>query len=878
MNKVIEKNSDVVEKTESTYDEAYKAALEYFQNDLPATVWLGKYAVQKNNIFSETTPDDMHLRLATEFAKIEEMYGDSSKLNGKLKTLSEYGQKREPLTKERIFDYFKDFKYIIPQGSVMSILGNNTVIGSLSNCIVLPKVYDSYGGICYADQQLTQLMKRRCGVGVDISTLRPEGSGVSNAAGSSTGAISFMERFSNTTREVAQNGRRGALMISIHCNHPDVEKFATIKQNSKNVTGANVSIKLTDDFMKAVVEDKEYTLRYPCTDSDVKFLNWNKPLITKTVKAKELWNVIVQCAWNSAEPGLIFWDHQHNYSTSSIYPEFENISTNPCSEIAMGNDSCRLIANNMFNCVENPFRKNSKFNYDKWYEINYEAQRLMDDLVELELKAIEQILAKLKKDKEPNHIKQIEITTWEQLYDSGKKGRRTGLGITALGDTLAALGLKYDSKEAISIVDKMMKTKCEAEWDSTIDMAIERGAFESWDAEIDETSTFIQMLKKDLPEIYERNKKYGRRNISPSTVAPTGSLSMLATVTDKGLKLKLHNTTSGMEPMFNLKPNECWNVRRKKVNANDKNSVVDYVDDLGDKWQEFKVFHSGFKMWALINKPNLDLNTLSKDDLKKLVSESPYGGAGSSEIDWIKRVEVQSVIQKYTTHSISSTINLPNDVKPEKVGEIYIESWKQNLKGITVYRDGCRSGVLVSDTKKEDKLKISKTNAPKRPKVLNCDIHHVTAEGKKWVVLVGLLDGDPFEVFAFKEKKLKFPSSYKEGTITKVKRGQYDLACDKGDFLLEDVKDFFETDEQENLTRLISLSLRHGADVKYIYDQLNKSEGTIVSFSKAIGRTLKKYLKDEPKGDFKCENCGSTNMILQEGCRTCVDCGNGKCG
>src|SRR6185312_2178770 len=453
--------------------------------------------------------------------------------------------------------------YVIPQGSVMFGLGNKFVTASLSNCVVLPEIYDSYGGIMYTDQQLAQLFKRRCGVGIDISTLRPSGIGVNNAAGTTTGAVSFMERFSNTTREVAQNGRRGALMITIDIAHPDVEQFVTIKQDLSKITGANISVRLSDEFMQAVVEDKEYTHRFP--------IESKKPEITKTVKARELWNTIINCAHQSAEPGLIFWDRQHKYSTSSVYPGFKNVSTNPCSEIAMqGGDSCRLIAMNLYNFVDKPFTKDASFNYQKFYEVTYESQRLMDDLVDLELESIERILEKVESDKEPKGIKQIELDTWKLLYEAGKKGRRTGLGFTALGDAVAALNMSFDSDKAMAEVEKMMRTKCDAEFTSSIDMAIERGKFEAFDEKIENTSEFVQMLQKELPEVYARMMQFGRRNISISTVAPTGSLSILA------------QTSSGLEPVYLLSYK-----RRRKINPNDKDATIDFVDKMGDKWQEF---------------------------------------------------------------------------------------------------------------------------------------------------------------------------------------------------------------------------------------------------------------------------------------------------
>ncbi|HET8839575.1 MAG TPA: ribonucleotide reductase N-terminal alpha domain-containing protein, partial [Flavobacteriaceae bacterium] len=549
-----------------SYNEVLKQALKYFGGDeLAATTWINKYAVKdKNGNFLEQTPDDMHRRMAREFARMESKYAQENKDN---ENLSEYGKTREFLSEDRIYELFRNFKYSIPQGSVMAALGNDQMIASLSNCVVVPPVFDSYGGILYTDQQLVQLFKRRCGVGVDLSNLRPKDTEVSNAAGTTTGAVSFMERFSNTTREVAQNGRRGALMLTLDIAHPDVEDFITIKQDLRKVTGANISLRLSDEFMEAVDKDEDFMLRWP-VDSE-------NPVYTKTIRAKELWETVIKCAHNTAEPGLIFWDKQHTYSTSSFYPGFKNSSTNPCSEIAMqGGDSCRLIAVNLYNFVDNPFTEDAVFNHEEFYQSIYETQRLMDDLVDLELEAVERILEKVENDPEPDHIKENEIRTWKLLYENGKNGRRTGLGFTALADAIAALGIKLDTDEALRKVDEIMQTKLKGEFDSSIDMSITRGPFKGFDPEIENQSDFVKMLETDFPEIYHRMMQFGRRNISISTVAPTGSLSMLA------------QTSSGIEPVFMLSYK-----RRRKVNPSDKNSKVAFVDDSGDAFEEFVVYH-----------------------------------------------------------------------------------------------------------------------------------------------------------------------------------------------------------------------------------------------------------------------------------------------
>ena len=841
-----------------TYSEVLEKCLIYFKDDeLAATTWINKYAMRnKEGKYLELTPDDMHKRLAREFARKETEHKEKTHLNGSFKLLSAYGQEREFLDEDKILAYFKEFKYIIPQGSVMSALGNPFVIASLSNCIVLPEIYDSYGGIFYTDQQMAQLFKRRCGVGIDISSLRPAGMMVSNSAGSTTGAVSFMERFSNTTREVAQNGRRGALMITMDIAHPDVEAFITIKQNLAKITGANISVRLSDEFMTAVKNNTDYTLRFPIDAAEPKF--------TKTVKATDLWNAIINCAHNTAEPGLIFWDRQHAYSTSSVYPGFKNVSTNPCSEIAMqGGDSCRLIAINLFNFIDNPFTAEAKFDYKKFYETTYEAQRLMDDLVDLELEHIQRILNKISADPEPDFIKQVENDTWKLLYEAGKKGRRTGLGFTALADTMAGLGIKFDSNEALEEVEKIMKAKCEAEFNSSIDLAIERGKFEGFNPDIENTSEFVQMLQKELPDVYKRMMKLGRRNISLSTVAPTGTLSMLA------------QSSSGIEPVFLLSYK-----RRKKINPLDKNVRIDFTDASGDSWQEFDVYHHKLKLW---------MEVTGEKDLAK----SPYAGSTASEIDWLKRIELQSIVQKYTTHSISSTINLPKDVAVEKVGEIYLQAWQQGLKGITVYRDGSRSGVLVNndESKKDKKVSIVETVAPKRPKKLQAEIIRFMNHDEKWIAFVGLLNGKPYEIFTGKcEDAFALPTWVERGWV--IKNVTKEKAEKRYDFQYKD-KDGYKVTieglsrsfnkEYWNYAILISGVLRHGMpipNVVNLVENLNLYSDSINNWKNGIGRSLKKFIPDGTHAKDKvCSNCGDTDgLIYEEGCLKCKSCGHSKCG
>ncbi len=838
-----------------SFKEVFEATLAYFNNDELATnTWISKYCLKDSfGNYYEQTPDDMHRRMAKEFARIEKKYKENYTNRLKKLTFNEMSERYREIMKDEdeektIYEYFKNFKYIVPQGSVMSALGNPFMIASLSNCVVLPEIYDSYGGIFYTDQQLAQLFKRRCGVGIDISTLRPAHSPVSNAAGTTSGAVSFMERFSYTTREVAQNGRRGALMITMDVAHPDIFEFVTIKQDLKKVTGANISVRLSDEFMNAVQEDKEFALRWP--------IDSKNPKVKRTVKARELWNTIIRCAHNTAEPGLIFWSRQHSYSTSSVYPGFKNVSTNPCSEIAMqGGDSCRLIALNLFSFVENPFTKTARFNYEKFEKTVYYAQRLMDDLVDLELEAIEKILNKVKSDPEPDYIKDTEIRTWKLLYETGKKGRRTGLGFTALADCLAALNIKFDGDKALETVEKIMRSKLRSEFESSIDMGIERGHFESFDPKYENDSEFIQMMKREFPDITERMMKHGRRNISISTVAPTGTLSILT------------QTSSGIEPVFLL-----HYKRRKKVNPSDKNARIDFVDQMGDAWQEFDVYHSKLQEWMRV--------TGEKD-----ITKSPYHGATAPEIDWIKRVKLQAIVQKYTTHSISSTINLPSDVSVEKVGEIYLKSWELGLKGITVYRDGSRTGVLVSsgNNKKESAV------TAKRPKSLEAEVVRFQNQNEKWIAVVGILDHRPYEIFTGRaEDAFSLPSYVNKGWVIKIINEdgskRYDFRyMDKDGYkvTIEGLSRSFDK-EYWNYAKLISGVLRQGMSlpkVVELIESLNFYDDNINSWKYGVARALKKFIPDGTKADKTCAACGDPEgVVYEEGCLKCKSCGNTKCG
>lgn len=840
-----------------SYNEVLQECLKYFKGDeLAATTWINKYALKTHDgHYLESTPDDMHRRMAKEFGRIEKKYYDKVSINGLHKQLSAYGQKRELLSSEKIYNLFKNFDSVIPQGSVMAALGNPYMIASLSNCVVLPQPYDSYGGIMYTDQQLVQLFKRRCGVGIDISQLRPKGMFVSNAAGTTSGAASFMERFSNTTREVAQNGRRGALMMTIDIAHPDVEDFITMKQDLNKVTGANVSVRLSDEFMQAVSDDTTFTLRWP--------IDATEPKVTKVVQARELWDTIIKCAHNTAEPGLIFWDRQHYYSTSSIYPGFKNTSTNPCSEIAMqGGDSCRLIAMNLYSFVDEPFTPNAHFNYERFYETAYESQRLSDDLVDLELEAIERILDKVQSDEEPDFVKEVEIRTWQLLYEGGSKGRRTGLGFTALADTIASLGLRFDSEEALAQIEKIMRVKCNAEFDSSIDMAIERGKFEAFDTNYENKSEFVQMMKEEFPDVYERMMRFGRRNVSLSTVAPTGTLSMLA------------QTSSGIEPVFMLSYK-----RRRKVNANNHEAKVDFVDNLGDAWEEFEVYHPKVKAW-------MDITNQQE------IAKSPYAKSTAQEIDWIKRVRTQAIVQKYTTHSISSTINLPHDVSEAKVGEIYLEAWRQGLKGITVYRDGSRTGVLISNDKKEkekEKKEFVESKAPKRPDIIEAKVVRFLNEDTQWLAVVGLLHHRPYEIFTGRaEDAFALPDYTKSGWVIKNRTEDGDT---RYDFRYVDSQGYKVTieglsrsfnKEFWNYAKLISGVLRHGMPLPYVVhlvSNLNLDKDYINSWANGVARALKTLIPDGTEAaDRECPNCGDPEgLIYEEGCIKCISCDYSKC-
>lgn len=813
-----------------SYQEALEESVKYFDGDeLAAKVFVDKYALHDNDDnLLEKTPTDMHWRLAKEFARVEKQ------------------KFKNPLSEEEIFNLLDQFKYIVPQGSPMYGIGNTYKYISISNCTLAEPPEDSYGSILHTDQQLVQLSKRRCGVGIDVSKLRPLDAPVQNSAKTSTGITSFMERFSNSIREVGQKNRRGALMITCDVTHPEIENFINIKNDDTKVTGANISVKLTDKFLKAVKENTEFTQQWP--------IDSNTPKITKVIKAVDLWKKIIHSAWNRAEPGLLFWDTVKKESIGTCYANqnFLDNGTNPCSEIPLPPlDSCRLLALNLLSYVEHPFTDKAKFNYTLFTEHSKIAQRLMDDIVDLEAESINKIIGKIKNDPEENNIKIVELTMWKKMLSMCLQGRRTGTGITALGDTLAALGIPYCSDRGIKTTEKIYKTLKLACYRSSVDMAKEIGAFPIWDHHQEKDNPFLLRIKKDDGELYEDMIRYGRRNIALLTTAPTGTVSLLT------------QTTSGIEPAFMLSY-----TRRRKINAGDKNVTVNFVDKSGDTWEEYKVYHHTLKKWMKI--------TGETDETK-----SPWYGSCAEDLNWKDRVKLQAAAAVHIDHSISSTLNLPENVTEEQVAEIYETAWETGvIKGITVYRKNCRTGVLV-DNKQEEKLNLIKTQATKRPKRLTCDVHHLTVKGVRYFTIVGLLDNEPYEIFINRNCNSEGDSvvsrNITSGYLDKQKQGHYNLV-DKDDNLVVDIVSANCEEHEEAIARMTSTALRHGADIHFIVHQLEKTRGDMQSFSKAMARTLKKYIKDGTKvtGE-KCPECSSDNIVRIEGCKTCVGCGWSKC-
>jgi ribonucleoside-diphosphate reductase alpha chain len=810
-----------------SYEDVRKNTLEYFSGDELATnVFITKYCLRDSSgNFLELTPDDMHKRLAKEFARIESNYPNL-------------------ISYETIYNLLKNFKYIIPGGSILYGLGNNYSFSSLGNCFVIGNTADSWGGISTTDEEQAQLMKRRAGVGHDLSHLRPKGSHVTNAAITSSGIVPFMEKYSNTTRTVAQDGRRGALMLSLDINHPESDSFITAKDDLTKVTGANISVKVNDKFMHTLLANP-------------------KPVsLVDNIKNYNIWNKLIHQAWKTAEPGVLFWDKIKSESIPSCYgADWQEVGTNPCGEIPLcPYDSCRLLSVNLFSYVEKPFTEKAWFNWDKFIEHSYIAQKLMDDIIDLENEKIEKLLKKIDSDPEDEATKATEKNLWLKIQKKLLDGRRTGLSAIGLGDMLAALNIKYDSEDSLNFAEEVYKQFAISAYRSSTDMAKDRGAFPIYDFKKEMGNPFINRViwKEKLGEFNYKKcsdyKKYGRRNIALLTIPPSGSLAILAGI------------TSGIEPVFNL-----YYKRRRKVNADDDN--ITFIDQNGDCWQEYYVTHPKLKNWfdANINDITWE-NFLKEDDLfLDTIKESPWYKSTANDVDPIQKVKLQGRIQKWVDHSISVTNNLPKDVTEEEVSNIYMEAWKAGCKGCTIYRDGSRSGVLISS---EEEVKFNQHSAPKRPKVLNCDIYTPKIKGNKYVVVVGLLDNKPYEVFAF-EFNGQFNLS--KGLIKRVHKGRYDILTDKGEVYSEDITSDMHP-EEEDKTRLISTSLRHGADIKFVVQQLNASKGSLVDFSKVIARQLKKYIKieDLDTGE-KCPECGE-ELTHEGGCLSCPSCGYSKCG
>ncbi len=848
----------MVEQKTYSYEEALESTKKYFKGDeLAATVWLNKYALKDSfgNIY-EKNPDDMHHRLASELARIDSNYP-------------------EPMSEQQFFDLMKDFKYIVPQGSPMAGMGNNFQISSLSNCFVIgqSQAADSYGGIMRTDEEQVQLMKRRGGVGHDLSHLRPAGSPVNNSALTSTGVVSFMERYSNSTREVAQDGRRGALMLSISIKHPDSEKFIDAKLEQGKITGANISVRIDDEFMNAVKEGTTYVQKYPI-DSD-------KPTFTREIDARQLWNKIVHNAWKSAEPGILFWDTIHREAIPDCYADkgFLTVSTNPCGEIPLcPYDSCRLLAINLYGYVENPFTPQASFNFEKFKEHAKYAQRMMDNIIDMELEKIDAILAKINSDPESFDIKRVEKELWMKIKQKAVDGRRTGIGITAEGDMLAALGYRYGSPEAIAFSTKVHKTLTLEVYRASMEMAKLRGPFQVFSAEKEKDNPFLLRIKAEDEQLYNDIMAYGRRNISMLTIAPTGSTSLLT------------QTTSGIEPLF-----MPVYTRRRKVNPNDKSVKVAFTDEKGDAFEEYRVFHHKFLTWLEINGYDVEeVKNCPQKELDEILEKSPYHNATANDVDWLGKVTMQGDIQKWVDHSISVTINLPSTATEELVGELYLKAWEVGCKGVTVYRDGCRTGVLVSESTKDSQHQCTCSGyiPPERPETLDADVVRFRNGEECWIAVVGLMEGQPYEIFTGKvdEDVLPIPKSIKKGRIIKVKvkstgRSRYDFEyTDKQGYPVRfyGLNRMFN-EEFWNYAKLISGILRHRMPIETIVSligSLHVEEDSINTWKNGIERALKKYIPDGTKvtSGKKCEACGSSNLIYQEGCLICKDCGSSKCG
>ena len=838
------------------YADAVAASKEYFAGDeLAATVWVSKYALKDSygNIY-ESTPTQMHERIAAELERIENNYAN-------------------PLSKEQIFELLDHFRYIIPQGGPMTGIGNNFQVASLSNCFVIghKNPADSYGGIFRMDEEQVQLMKRRGGVGHDLSHIRPAGSPVLNSALTSTGIVPFMERYSNSTREVAQDGRRGALMLSLSIKHPDAENFIDAKLDTNKVTGANVSIKIDDEFMRAAIDGRTYTQQFP--------INSNNPKYVKHIDARKLWGKIIHNAWKSAEPGVLFWDTIIRESVPDCYADqgFTTVSTNPCGEIPLcPYDSCRLLAINLFSYVENPFTKEATFNFELFKEHVHKAMHLMDDIIDLELEKVDLILKKIQSDPEDADVRQVEVNLWNKIKEMALKGRRTGLGITAEGDMLAALGLRYGSEKALKFTVEVHKTLAIEAYRASVMMARDRGAFQVFDAEKEKNNPMIARLREADKSLYEDMLKYGRRNIAMLTIAPTGTTSLMS------------QTTSGIEPVF-----RPVYKRRRKINPSDHNVVATFVDEQGNAFEEYNVYHHKFVDWLTINGYDTTrLQTISDEELDKWVAASPYNRATANDIDWVAKVRMQGAIQKWVDHSISVTVNLPNNVSEELVADVYRTAWECGCKGVTVYRDGCRAGVLVDKKSKKATAAPkceSATDSNRRPKSIPAEVVRFKNGKEDWIAFVGILEGHPYEIFTGKieDDAMYIPPKITKGNILKVRE---DDGTKRYDFQYTDRYGYTNTiggisrlfDESFwNYAKLISGVLRYNMPIDKVVsliDGLHLDDENINTWKNGVKRALKQYIEDGTRSKGKCPQCGQENMAYQNGCLTCMSCGYSKCG
>ena len=858
-----------MEKKTYSYEEAFEASLKYFGGDeLAARVWVNKYAMKDSygNIF-EKSPEDMHWRIANEVARIEKKY-------------------KNALTAEQVFELLDHFRYVVPAGSPMTGIGNHYQVASLSNCFVigLEGNADSYGAILRIDEEQVQLMKRRGGVGHDLSHIRPKGSPVNNSALTSTGLVPFMERYSNSTREVAQDGRRGALMLSVSIKHPDAESFIDAKMTEGKVTGANVSVKIDDAFMEAATEGKKYVQRFPVSDED--YENEAENLrIEKEIDAKVLWEKIVHNAWKSAEPGVLFWDTILRESIPDCYADlgFRTVSTNPCGEIPLcPYDSCRLLSINLYSYVVNPFTKEAYFDYDKFKKHVQLAQRIMDDIVDLEMEKIALIMHKIETDPQTQEVKGAEYHLWEKIQRKSGMGRRTGVGITAEGDMIAAMGLRYGTQEATDFSVNVHKTLALSAYRSSVTMAMERGAFEIYDSKREAQNPFILRIKENDPQLWEDMQKYGRRNIACLTIAPTGTTSLMT------------QTTSGIEPVF-----MPVYMRRRKVNPNDTNVHVDFVDEVGDSFEEYIVYHKKFLEWMKVNGIDTE-KRYTKAEIDELVAQSPYYKATANDVDWLMKVKMQGAIQKWVDHSISVTVNLPNDVDEALVNRLYVEAWRSGCKGCTIYRDGSRSGVMIQvDEKKKKTEEEPKVELPckhpevteVRPQTLECDVVRFQNNKEKWVAFVGLLNGYPYEIFTGlqdDEEGIVLPKTVTKGKIIKQQNPD---GSKRYDFQFENKRGYKTTveglsekfnPEYWNYAKLISGVLRYRMPIDHVIKLVGslqlKSE-SINTWKNGVERALKKYISDGTAASgLKCPNCGQETLVYQEGCLICTNCGSSRCG